>query len=476
MILDAWLPIGYRFPNGVQSGMILHEGSGWQIVKTQGCGRALVISEDLAARWIASGLISAEVLTPFAFGRRTIRYLACDPGRALAPVGKCEPPINHAEALAFAVALRETRKIDKKVSLQNALYIEEINRLLPTFSPDAGAADDILLGCWLTGGVAVSVKSFSRLRQLMAWVNACDLREVVETAGFEVDESVASEMIGEDHRKLERGEGCEDNRPRRNADNYPNQKFELPGRQKLEAFFNEHIVEIVQNRERYRTMGIGFPSTVVLHGPPGCGKTFAVERLVEFLRWPDFRIDSSSVASPYIHETARKIAEVFDKAIENAPSVLVIDEMEAFLSNRDLGHGHYRIEEVAEFLRRIPDAARHGVLIIAMTNRLDMIDPAIMRRGRFDHVIDVDYPCEEEMRSLLEHVLADVPKEKDINLEFFSKKLSGRPLSDVAFVVREGARLAARSGRDKLDRESLSAALASAHRRKGGGSRPIGFS
>lgn len=106
-----------------------------------------------------------------------------------------------------------------------------------------------------------------------------------------------------------------------------------------------------------------------------------------------------------------------------------------------------------------------------------MIDPAIMRRGRFDHVIDVDYPGEDEVRSLIEKVLADVPKEEDIDLASLAIELTGRPLSDVAFVLREGARLAARSGKDKLDRESLAAALASAPPREGGGSsRRIGFS
>src|SRR3546814_16081302 len=73
--------------------------------------------------------------------------------------------------------------------------------------------------------------------------------------------------------------------------------------------------------------------------------------------------------------------------MENAPSVLVIDEMEAFLADREMGSGHHRVEEVAEFLRRIPEAVKNEVLIIAMTNRIDMIDPAITRRGRFDHAI-----------------------------------------------------------------------------------------
>ena len=168
-------------------------------------------------------------------------------------------------------------------------------------------------------------------------------------------------------------------------------------------------------RDSYKALGIDFPAAVVLHGPPGCGKTFAVERLVDFLGWPSFQIDASSVASPYIHETSKKVAEVFDKAMQNSPSVLVIDEMEAFLADREMGSGHHRVEEVAEFLRRIPEATKNDVLIIAMTNRVDMIDPAILRRGRFDHVINVDFASEGEVLSLLEKLLTTLPKEDDVD-------------------------------------------------------------
>ena len=74
----------------------------------------------------------------------------------------------------------------------------------------------------------------------------------------------------------------------------------------LEAFFREHVIDIVENTERYKALGIEFPAPVVLHGPSGFGKTFAVERLTEYLDWPIFFINSNSVGSPYIHETARK--------------------------------------------------------------------------------------------------------------------------------------------------------------------------
>jgi hypothetical protein len=253
--------------------------------------------------------------------------------------------------------------------------------------------------------------------------------------------------------------------------------FELPGRPNLEAFFNDYIIDIVQNMERYKAFGIEFPSAIVLHGPPGCGKTFAVERLVEYLGWFCIQVDSSSVGSPYIHETSMKVAKIFDKAIENAPSVLIIDEMEAFLPDRGMGSGPHRVEEVAEFLRRIPEASKNRVLVIGMTNRLDLIDTAILRRGRFDHHIKVDYPGEEEVRSLLNNLLCTITKGEDVDTSQLAKHLAGRPLSDVAFVVRESARLAVKYNKPKLDQETLLAAtkLAPAREREDGSKARIGF-
>ena len=94
-----------------------------------------------------------------------------------------------------------------------------------------------------------------------------------------------------------------------------------------------------------------------------------------------------------------------------------------------------------------------------MTNRIEMIDPAIMRRGRFDHVIKVDYASEEEVRALLEHLLDPLPKDATVSSADLAKKLSRRPLSDVAYVVREGSRLAAKAGQDNLSQEFLLKAL-----------------
>ena len=93
-----------------------------------------------------------------------------------------------------------------------------------------------------------------------------------------------------------------------------------------------------------------------------------------------------------------------------------------------------------------------------MTNRVDMIDPAILRRGRFDHVIEVGMASQQEVESLLKKLIGELPSHGDLDIPGLARKLGGRPLSDVAFVVREGARLAARCGKTAIDGQSRSGA------------------
>jgi hypothetical protein len=463
MPLDPWLPVNFKLPDGSKARSTIYSGLNWQIVETTGDRWALIATRELAARWSATGLIQTETLLPFSFGATDYVSLSSSMGHTLAPVEECKSPSAESEALAFANALKATREIDKETPLHDAIYVEAATRLLPTHTLTPRLEDDVVLGRWLTGGAPVSVNSFRRLSSILGWLSPAALTKVVQTAGFVHVPKVRARLT------IVQGE----------ANKAPDQQdlFSLPGRPELEAFINEHIVDIVQNPERYEILGIGFPSATILHGPPGCGKTFAVERLIEFLEWPNFQIDASSVASPYIHETSRKVADIFERAIESAPSVLVIDEMEAFLADREMGagSGHHRVEEVAEFLRRIPEATKSKVLVIAMTNRIDMIDPAILRRGRFDHIIKLDYATEEETLSLLNRLLSEIPTEDDIKCTEFAKALRGRPLSDVAFVVREGARLAARSGKKMLDFQSLLEALRTTSSRIPAETPKIGF-
>lgn len=476
MVRDAWLPAGHPLPDGARTKRVLAEGQGWQVLETQGGGRALLASSDLVERWVFSGLLTRDTFRAFDFRDRRVHSVSCGPSQCIQPLSDGTAPGTKSEALAFALAMRATREIDPDSPLQDALYLEHLSRLLPTFSISSRTDDDIVLGYWLTGGAPISAKSFRRLSQTLTWLAPSHLKEVVEAAGFEVagiipgsDRTITSPKH-EELAETRTEEGAEKGVPAAGP-------FELPGRPELEAFFNEHIIDVVQHRDRYRALGIGSPAAVLLHGPPGCGKTFAVSRLIDYLGWPSFEIEASTVASPYIHETSRKVAEMFDKAIDSAPSVLVIDEMESFLAERGSEGGHHRVEEVGEFLRRIPEAAQHDVLIIAMTNRLDMIDPAILRRGRFDHVVKIDTATETEVLALLKKLLSELPVADDVDAEPLAASLTGRPLSDVAYVIREGARLAARAGKARLEQACLLMALESTPARTGddGARRRIGF-
>ena len=479
MALDAFLPIGFQLPDGARVRRPLLSGNHWQIVETDSYERALLALDQLAGRWFEAGLIGRQQMMSFRFGDSAIWAFRSEPDQLIVPVADSNSPDTKSEAMSFALALKATREIDPLTPLQDALFVEKISRLLPAYSISSKTDDEIVLGYWLTGGARVSVRSFRKISLMMSWLGADHLQDVIEAAGFTVADTVRSATrstqrgVAQDQPLLRAAESgtLEGNGTRQVR------SFELAGRPELAAFFNEHIVDIVMNRERYKALGIDFPSAVILHGPPGTGKTFAVEQLIEFLGWPSFQIDASTVASPYIHETSKKVAQVFEAAIENAPSVLVIDEMEAFLADREMGSGHHRVEEVAEFLRRIPEAAKKEVLIIAMTNRIEMIDPAVQRRGRFDHVVHVNFASEVEVEALLQKLLSVLPQEGEVDTAHFASELAGRPLSDVAFVVREGARLAARSGRDRLRFEDLQVALTSAPAREREGSerRRIGF-
>jgi hypothetical protein len=467
MSFNSWLPIGFELPDGAALRSVLFHGAEWQIYETRGGGRAIVAKEKLMRRWLETSLIEKEAFGEIQFGHQKLHVFSCGASHELAPVSEARAPDTKADALSFALALRATREADSDAALQDAIYVEKITRLLPVYGISSRTDDDVVLGYWLTGGASISVFSFRRLLQAMSWINEKDLKEVVRAAGFALPETGTNRFAT----NIEKRESVR-------SPLAQGKHFELAGRPALSDFFNEHVIDIVAHHERYKALGIHFPSAVILNGPPGCGKTFAAEKLVDFLGWPCFQIDASSVASPFIHETSKKIAQVFDKAIENAPSLLIIDEMEAFLADRKIGTSHYHVEEVAEFLRRIPEASKKEVLIIAMTNRLDMIDPAILRRGRFDHIVEVDFASETEAMALMEKLLLDLPKDADVDIKPLAKALAGRPLSDIAFVVREGARLAAHSGKDCLSQACLLEALETSPARECDGSeckRRIGF-
>jgi hypothetical protein len=462
---DSWLPIGFEYPTGEFCRVHLYGNENWQIYKTGQGNNALVVKPEFAYKWIEAGLIEKNVFSSFKFSNDKY-YAFFSPDRyELAPIAMTKSPASKADAMSFAASLRETRKIEEDVSLHDSIFVEKLTRLLPTWTISPNVPDDIVLGTWLTGGVQVSIMSSRRLSSLTGWLPHEHLLDVLDTAGYDITNSVNKSVYVPKSNDLSKAKRKHRIKSVIQSDEIvrDQNQFSLPGRPKLEAFFNEHVIDIIFNADKYKTLGISFPSSIVLHGPPGCGKTFAVDCLLEFIDWPNFSIDSNTIGSPYIHATSKKISEVFDKAIDAAPSVVTIDEMDSFLSDRQniASSGTHHVEEVAEFLRRIPEAGENKVLIIGMTNRIDAIDPAILRRGRFDHIIEVGMPSHEEVKSLIESLISKIPTSDDINTSSLVDELTERPLSDCSFVIREAARLSAKSGKTVVDEDSLNKALES---------------
>lgn len=476
MKAKRWIPKGYDLNDGNIVRSFLASGDEWQIFDSYDGSKFLVTLPCLSNKWVEKGILEGTLFESFAFEEKLFSLFRSRKEFILAPLEEGDSLQNKLDGIAFSLALKKSRAIDQKSSFHDALYVEQYSRILPTWTMTPRLEDDVVLGKWLTGGVEISVSSFRRLSALTGWMPSDDLAQIVEAAGFEVPGDAA--ILRKQHAK---GNGrtteVVNGKNEQNVTLEGKKTFSLPGRPQLEDFFNEHVIDVVFNSEKYRKLGIGFPSAIVLHGPPGCGKTFAVQRLVEFLDWPSFSIDSQSVGSPYIHQTSKKISEVFEKAIEEAPSVLIIDEMESFLSERggSGASGLYHIEEVAEFLRRIPEAGNNRVLVMAMTNMIDKIDPAILRRGRFDHVIEVGMPSREEVTPLLFSLLKKLPISEDLDVDNAIEKLTGSPLSDIAFLVREAARIAAKSGKSNIDQESLDAALERISNSTGQKTTRIGF-
>ncbi len=469
MAYERWFPVKHELPDGSRLGRLLHSGSDWQIYRVDKENLVLIVRSSLADRWIESKLLPGTLLDSFSFGKDAYRTISSGPGQRLEPIAARGSPDTKADGLSFAHSLRVTRMIDAAVPLHDAIYLERYTRLLPTWTVSERSSDEEILGRWLTGGVSISATSFRRLSCLLGWLGKQDVVELVQAAGFSApQESGVVRTKQKSQRPGARSERRTAPAARTAAEeesrsSVHSKRFDCWIPPVLAAFFTEHVIDIIENAERYRVLGIEFPAAIILHGPSGCGKTFAVERLIEYLDWPIFYIDSNSVGSPYIHETSRKVGKIFDKAVEAAPSVIVVDEMESYLSDRQIHEstGMHHVEEVAEFLRRIPEAKKRHVLVIGITNRLDMIDSAILRQGRFDHVVEVGMPSATEVAGLIDSLLAKVPTEDHVDTRNIVNTLTGRAVSEAAFVVREAARLAARSGKRAVDDESLRIALAS---------------
>lgn len=445
-MLESWFPRNFKLNADLMMRKILFSGNDWQIFLGSGEMSVLIAKDELADYWCSAGYLDPALFQHVSFGKTQYSFLVSPVDMRLAPIAFDQDFITYEDAKSFATALAASRKIDPEISFFDGIFVERYSKILPTTLDKRSEPDDVLLGRWLSRGVEISAGAVDRMCKLLPSVTEAGLIDILQTAHITPQKT---------KRQDKKSDAAAENKRR--------EIFSLPGRSELETFFREHIIDIVQNPEDYKSMGIDFPTAFVLQGPPGCGKTYAVEKLIDYLDWPSFFVDSGAIGSPYIHETSKKISALFDEAIRQAPSVLVIDEMESFLmdrANSGTGNG-YHIEEVAEFLRRIPEATQKHVLVVAMTNMASTIDPAILRKGRFDHIIEVGMPSSEEITAIINKGLEKVPHDSDIDAATIAAALKDHPISDVAFVLREAARITAKAHKKSISTEAFETVISS---------------
>ena len=223
---------------------------------------------------------------------------------------------------------------------------------------------------------------------------------------------------------------------------------DVAGMEDLKKLLNESVLYVLRDQERARRYNLDIPNGMLLYGPPGCGKTFIAERFAEEAGFNYKFVKTSDLASIYIHGTQGLIGNLFDEARSKAPTVLCFDEFEAMASKRTEHHNANMSGEVNELLSQLNNCGKDRVFVIATTNQPDLIDPAILRVGRMDHIIYVPMPDDAARMGLFKIHLENRPCANNIDYRRLSLLTKNYIASEIAYVCNKAALEASRTNSD----------------------------
>ena len=209
------------------------------------------------------------------------------------------------------------------------------------------------------------------------------------------------------------------------------------------------IVDFLKKPKKYETLGAKIPRGVLLAGEPGTGKTLMARAVAGEANVPFFSISGSEFAEMFVGVGASRVRDLFSKAKKNAPSIIFIDEIDAVAHKRDARGGAGREDEqtLNQILVEMDGFDNEsGVIVIAATNRVDMLDKALLRPGRFDRHVNVTLPERKDRLEILKVHFKNKPTDKDVNLEALAAKTAGSSGADLANIANEAAITAARGG------------------------------
>ena len=221
----------------------------------------------------------------------------------------------------------------------------------------------------------------------------------------------------------------------------------------------EEVVEFLRNPGKFNAIGAKIPKGVLLFGPPGTGKTLLARAVAGEAGVPFFSISGSDFVEMFVGVGASRVRDLFNQAKKNAPCIIFIDEIDAVGRQRGagLGGGHDEREQTLNQLLVEMDGfgANEGIITIAATNRPDILDPALLRPGRFDRQVTVDKPDLRGREAILKVHARNKPLADDVDLKVIAKKTPGFTGADLSNLLNEAALLAARQNKKTVTMDDL---------------------
>ena len=251
-------------------------------------------------------------------------------------------------------------------------------------------------------------------------------------------------------------------------------KARLYGNEKKRVTFNDvagneaakqdlsEIVDFLKSPKKYEKLGAKIPRGVLLAGDPGTGKTLMARAVAGEANVPFFSISGSEFAEMFVGVGASRVRDLFDKAKKNAPSIIFIDEIDAVAHKRDARGGAGREDEqtLNQILVEMDGFENEtGVIVIAATNRIDMLDKALLRPGRFDRHVNVTLPERKDRVEILKVHFKNKPMAKDVKIDALAAKTAGSSGADLANIANEAAIAAARAGREEITNADITEAF-----------------
>jgi len=225
----------------------------------------------------------------------------------------------------------------------------------------------------------------------------------------------------------------------------------------------KEVVDFLKYPQKYRQLGARIPRGILLVGPPGTGKTLLARAVAGEANVPFFSISGSEFVEMFVGVGAARVRDLFTQAKKLSPSIIFIDELDAVGRHRGagLGGGHDEREQTLNQLLVEMDGfdENTNVIVLAATNRPDILDPALLRPGRFDRRVIVDRPDFEGRKKILEVHLRGKPIGKDVNIDIIAKSTPGFVGADIANLVNEAAILAARKNKREINMEEFEEAI-----------------